>query len=209
MTARARLADLADRIPLPAETLGGVVVAVLAQRAWTARLPARARPVGVVCVVGGLTVVAAAWRERGPGSLEDPSSLVTTGLHAVSRNPMYVGFTAAQIGLAGAARNAWMLATCPASAALLHRWVVREERFLHDRFGEAYDAYRAEVPRYVGRTALRAWRRPSPSTSGAPPWAPHEGASARSRPTPHPCPRARHRRRFEDCPPTPRLPRGG
>lgn len=149
MSARARLAEVADRIPLPAETLGGVVVAVLAQRVRPLRLAPRTRPAGVVGVVGGLAVVVVAWRERGPGSLEDPSSLVTAGLHAVSRNPMYVGFTTAQLGLAAVTRNGWMVAACPVSAALLHRWVLREERWLHDRFGEAYDAYRAEVPRYL------------------------------------------------------------
>jgi protein-S-isoprenylcysteine O-methyltransferase Ste14 len=42
-----------------------------------------------------------------------------------------------------------MLATCPVSAALLHRWVLREERWLHERFGDGYDAYRARVPRYL------------------------------------------------------------
>lgn len=62
---------------------------------------------------------------------------------------MHVGFTAAQLGLGGVARNGWMLAVCPFSAALLHRWVLREERWLHDRFGTAYDDYRARVSRYV------------------------------------------------------------
>ena len=41
-----------------------------------------------------------------------------------------------------------MLATCPVRAALLHRWVLREERWLAERFGAEYDAYAAEVPRY-------------------------------------------------------------
>ena len=53
----------------------------------------------------------------------------------MSRNPIYLGFTAVHLGLAGATRNGWMLATCPVSAALVHRWVLREERWLHERFG--------------------------------------------------------------------------
>lgn len=149
MTARARAKAAVDRVPLPAETLAGVVVAVLGQRVWPLGLPARTRTAGVVGVVSGLAVVSAAWRERGPGSLEDPSSLVTTGLHGISRNPMYVGFTAIHLGLAGLTRNGWTLVTCPASAALLHREVLREERWLRERFGTAYDTYRARVPRYL------------------------------------------------------------
>ena len=149
MTAHERFTAVADRIPLPAETLSGVLAGVLAQRVRPLPLAPVLRPVGAGCLGGGLALVALAWRERGPGSLEDPGSLVTTGVHARSRNPMYVGFTTAHLGLALATRNGWMLATCPVSAALLHRWVRREERWLHERFGDAYDAYKASVPRYL------------------------------------------------------------
>jgi protein-S-isoprenylcysteine O-methyltransferase Ste14 len=149
VTARARLEAVADQIPLPAETLVGVVAAMLAQRVRPLRLSAWARPAGLVLAGGGLAVLVAAWRERGPGSLEEPEALVTTGLHGVSRNPIYLGCTAVHLGLAGATRNGWMLATCPVSAALVHRWVLREEGWLRERFGDAYDAYRARVPRYL------------------------------------------------------------
>ena len=146
---RRRLAAAADHIPLPYETVAGVVAAVLAQQMRPLRLPAWTHPVGVVLAGGGLAVVLAAWRERGPGSLEDPEVLVTGGVHGLSRNPIYLGFTAAHLGLAGATRNGWMLTTCPVSAALVHRWVLREEHWLHDMFGDEYDTYRARVPRYL------------------------------------------------------------
>jgi protein-S-isoprenylcysteine O-methyltransferase Ste14 len=149
VTARARFKAAADQIPLPAETLAGVVAAMLAQRVRPLRLPAWAGPAGLVVAGGGLAVVMAAWRERGPGSLEEPEALVTTGLHGVSRNPIYLGCTAIHLGLAGATCNAWMLATCPVSAALLHRWVLREERWLRERFGGEYDAYQGRVSRYL------------------------------------------------------------
>lgn len=149
MTASARLKAAVDRIPLPAETLTGVLVAMLVQRVRPLGLPAAAAPAGLVLACGGLAVVVAAWRERGPGSLEDPAALITTGVHGVSRNPIYLGCTAVHLGLAGATRNCWMLATCPVSAALVHRWVPREERWLRERFGDEYDAYRERVPRYL------------------------------------------------------------
>jgi protein-S-isoprenylcysteine O-methyltransferase Ste14 len=149
VTARQRFDAIADQIPLPAETFIGVVVAMMAQRARPLRLSAGARSPGLVLAVAGLAVVLAAWRERGSGSLETPESLVTTGLHGKSRNPIYLGCAVAHLGLAGATRNGWMLATCPVSAALVHRWVLREERWLHGWFGDAYDDYRARVPRYL------------------------------------------------------------
>ncbi|MFC7360948.1 methyltransferase family protein [Nocardioides astragali] len=149
MTARARARAAADRIPLPAETLVGVLVGVVLQRARPWALPAGARPIGAVLSLGGLALVVAAVRERGPGSLEEPSTLVTTGVHGLSRNPMYVGCTVVQLGLAGVTRNGWMLTAAPVSAVLLHLWVLREERWLRERFGTAYDTYRARVPRYL------------------------------------------------------------
>jgi protein-S-isoprenylcysteine O-methyltransferase Ste14 len=149
MTARARLQAAADHVPLPAETLAGVVAAVLMQRARPLWLPGWVRPAGTVLAGGGLAIAVAAWRERGPGSLEEPEALVTTGLHGLSRNPIYLGFTTAHVGLAGATHNGWMLATCPVSAALVHRWVLREEQWLHERFGDEYNAYRARVRRYL------------------------------------------------------------
>jgi protein-S-isoprenylcysteine O-methyltransferase Ste14 len=122
---------------------------MVAQQLRPMRLPAWPRPIGLVLVGGGLAVVAVAWRERGAGSLEEPDVLVTTGLHGISRNPIYLGFTAVHLGLAGATRNRWMLATCLVSALLVHRWVLREESWLSGRFGGEYDAYRIRVPRYL------------------------------------------------------------
>lgn len=142
------LRALVDRVPLPGETIAGVAVAVLLQRVRPLPLPPL-RPPGSLLLALGLGVVLTAWRERGSGSLESPAALVTTGLHGTSRNPMYVGFAAVHVGLAGLTRNGWMLLTWPLSASLLHLAVLREEAVLAERFGEEYAAYRSRVRRYV------------------------------------------------------------
>ena len=95
------LRDVVDRVPLPGETITGVLAALLAQRVLPLALPARVRPVGAACATGGLALVLAAWRERGPVALEHPSALVTTGVHGASRNPMYVGFDVLHLGASG------------------------------------------------------------------------------------------------------------
>lgn len=143
-----RLRAAWDHSPLPLETIAGIAVAVLMQYAQPLRLPAWTQSTGWTVACGGLALVVTATRERGPGSLEEPGTLVTRGLHGRSRNPMYLGFIVVQVGLAGATRSGWMLASCPVSAALLHRSILREERWLRARFGAEYDAYRAGVPRY-------------------------------------------------------------
>ncbi|MDP3889789.1 MAG: hypothetical protein Q8Q44_01035, partial [Nocardioides sp.] len=94
-----RLRAAWDHTPLPAETVAGILAAVLAQQARPLRLPPWTQPAGWALVGAGLALVAAAVRERGPGSLDDPGALVTRGLHGRSRNPMYLGSGVVQIGL--------------------------------------------------------------------------------------------------------------
>ena len=149
MTLRARLTDLADRIPLPAETLGGVVVGAVVQR----MRPCRYRPRSGRPAPSAPSRGSAWWRwpgaNGGRATWSTRSHSSPPACTARTRNPIYVGFTLAHLGLAAATHNGWMLATCPVSAVLVHRWVPREERLLHELFGAEYDAYRATVPRYL------------------------------------------------------------
>jgi protein-S-isoprenylcysteine O-methyltransferase Ste14 len=75
--------------------------------------------------------------------------LVTDGLYAWIRNPMYVGFGFVTAGLAVAFASDWTLVLMIPAAIVLHRGVVlREERYLDAKFGDAYRQYVARVPRY-------------------------------------------------------------
>ena len=77
------------------------------------------------------------------------SALVTGGIFRCLRNPMYVGMTGFLIGLAIALASDWMLVMSVVLALTIHFGVVkREERYLEAKFGDAYRAYRARVPRY-------------------------------------------------------------
>jgi protein-S-isoprenylcysteine O-methyltransferase Ste14 len=63
---------------------------------------------------------------------------------------MYVGFTAAYLGLAGLINAAWPIILLPAVLVVLTVFVIeREERHLSDAFGAAYDDYRARVRRWL------------------------------------------------------------
>jgi len=62
---------------------------------------------------------------------------------------MYVGWTLLYIGVALISRNAWILASLPVVAGLVHRDVLREERTLKRAFGEGYVRYRKRVRRYL------------------------------------------------------------
>lgn len=95
--------------------------------------------------------------------------LVTGGVFAHCRNPLYVGNVLIVIGLA-IASNAWVgLLAAPVVAFVAYYCMTRaEEDYLRKRFGERYDAYCETTPRFAVRlrgfaTTLRRgtfhWRR--------------------------------------------------
>lgn len=90
----------------------------------------------------------AVW-ERGEENIDKPEVLTTQGLHRLTRNPMYVGYSAIHIGLAVWTSSAWTLATWPVSFALVHHSVRSEEDELAERFGASYTAYQKRTPRYL------------------------------------------------------------
>ena len=76
--------------------------------------------------------------------------MIEEGPFRVSRNPLYVGLLALYLGLALLAPTFWGVVLFPA-AVLLILWgaILPEERYLHERFGAAYDDYRRRVRRWL------------------------------------------------------------
>jgi protein-S-isoprenylcysteine O-methyltransferase Ste14 len=77
------------------------------------------------------------------------SALVTTGVFAHVRNPMYVGLALLVAGIGIALASDWTLVMLMAAGLTIHFGVVkREERYLTAKFGDAYRHYMETVPRY-------------------------------------------------------------
>jgi protein-S-isoprenylcysteine O-methyltransferase Ste14 len=77
------------------------------------------------------------------------TALVTDGVFAWLRNPIYVGLVLGLVGLSILLASDWMLVMTVVFVIALHHGVVRrEERYLEAKFGDTYRAYRARVPRY-------------------------------------------------------------
>ena len=77
------------------------------------------------------------------------TALVTDGVFAFTRNPLYVGVSIALCGVAAVFALDWVLVLIVPACVLLHFAVVRrEERYLEQKFGDAYRRYRQRVPRY-------------------------------------------------------------
>jgi len=78
------------------------------------------------------------------------SSLQTTGIYSISRNPMYLGLLCQYLGLALIFGNWWTLFLIPVLIALIHYRVIRpEERYLSRAFGNSYSEYRKKVRRWI------------------------------------------------------------
>jgi protein-S-isoprenylcysteine O-methyltransferase Ste14 len=79
---------------------------------------------------------------------DSPDQLITDGVFAFSRNPIYVAFAIILIGEFLIFPN-WITSIYLGAAAwLLHRQVLREEEYLGGHYGQAYAEYRRRVRRY-------------------------------------------------------------
>lgn len=79
-----------------------------------------------------------------------PAQLVTGGAYAVSRNPMYVAVVTVLGGWSvWYASWALVLYTVAVVVAFHLRIVLYEEPRLDETFGEAWQGYRADVPRWL------------------------------------------------------------
>lgn len=80
---------------------------------------------------------------------DQPDELVTTGVFAFSRNPIYVGFGLVLIGQFLVFPNWIPLAYLAAGVWLFHRQVLREEQFMREQYGHEYAEYCSRVRRYI------------------------------------------------------------
>ena len=141
----------------PTLTLAAFGIGCALELAWPTHVPGgwpRALA-GVALVAAGVAGIAAAMRAfRAAGTnveTDRPSeTIVTTGLYARSRNPIYVSMGVILAGLGLALDSSWVLAMVVPLVLVLRIGVIaREERYLSRKFGEPYRAYTAAVRRWL------------------------------------------------------------
>ena len=89
------------------------------------------------------------WRAGIPDS--DKTELVTGGIYRFSRNPAFLGFDFMCTGVLLMYFNPLTAVFSAFAAVMLHLQILQEERFLTERFGEAYIQYKTHTLRYLGR----------------------------------------------------------
>ena len=80
---------------------------------------------------------------------EHPDRLVTWGVFAFSRNPIYVAFALTLLGQFLIFPNWILLVYLGAAVWLFHRQVLREEGYLRGHYGQEYAEYCRRVRRYI------------------------------------------------------------
>lgn len=114
-------------------------------------------PLGVVLIFTGMGFIVSARRAfarfRQPTDPGQPTSqVITTGVFALSRNPLYLGAAFLFGGVALMMNTLWTLVTLLASMVICHYvLIVPEERYLAAKFGAEYQAYTTTVRRWLGR----------------------------------------------------------
>lgn len=116
---------------------------------------------GVGLSVAGITFIVLARQELARhGQPTDPGlptrELVTTGVFAISRNPLYLGGVCLLAGIALVFSLLWsFVLLLPAVVACHYLLIAPEERYLAAEFGSAYAQYTASVRRWFGRVRGR------------------------------------------------------
>jgi protein-S-isoprenylcysteine O-methyltransferase Ste14 len=117
--------------------------------------PTAARPLGYALIAAcvawngwGMTLMARHRTGLLPG--QAASTVLERGPFRVSRNPLYVGLTALDAGLALLWPSFWGLVLVPVGVVLL-TWgaILPEERYLRTKFGSAYTEYAGRVRRWL------------------------------------------------------------
>lgn len=116
---------------------------------------------GPILIISGIVIVLYTRREfRSYQQPTDPgrptNKLITTGVFAYSRNPLYLGGVCVFVGLALTFYLIWgLILLLPALIACHFILILPEERYLAATFGEDYRIYAATVNRWIGRSQLR------------------------------------------------------
>ena len=106
--------------------------------------------IGLGSAILGVTQFKKAQTTPNPQALEEVSSLVTSGVYQYSRNPMYVGLVLVLFSWALYLSHFLAFVLLPIFILYMTRFQIQpEERILAQKFGKAYQTYKAKVRRWV------------------------------------------------------------
>jgi protein-S-isoprenylcysteine O-methyltransferase Ste14 len=137
--------------------LAALLAALALRWFWPLPIFARTLALALGIALAVLSIAFAIWGRRtmeAAGTNVNPTlpttALVTSGPFRFTRNPLYVALTLFYSGLTVAFDTWWGLVLLIPLLLVMHFGVVlREERYLEQKFGETYRQYRSAVRRYL------------------------------------------------------------
>jgi len=98
-------------------------------------------------IIGGFWLIAAAWKVL--FRAQSQGTLATTGPYSRVRHPQYLGFVLIMIGFLLQWPTLATLVMFPVLLVVYRHLAIREERDVRTDFGEAWDRYAGESPRFL------------------------------------------------------------
>lgn len=147
------------KVPPPAvAAAAAAIVWGIAQLAPQAAMPSGIRlavslaivVAGVAFSAGGVLSFRHAQTTLNPTRPEEASSLVSTGIYRITRNPMYLGLSLVLVAWAVFLSSAWGLLGAAAFVLYISRFqIAPEERALSRLFDGEYESYKTSVRRWL------------------------------------------------------------
>ena len=145
--------------PPPSIYLGALLVGLLLNYFFPLSLFFVPRVVGLIAgivliAIAGFVIVAAfrgfAAAKTNVEPWKPTTAIVTTGVYAFSRNPIYLAMTLLYAGAALLINSLWILLLLAPVLMLINFGVIaREERYLTEKFGDEYTNYKKRVRRWI------------------------------------------------------------
>ena len=146
--------------PPPVYYLVGVILGILLNR-FVYHLPiTEGLSYGRIAVGAALLLMgfymffaAVSWfrkTEQDPEPWKPTPSIITQGIYRYSRNPIYLGVGLVMTGIGFLLNNFWILLLSIIVLIIIYRIaIIPEEKYLEEKFGEEYLAYKRKVRRWI------------------------------------------------------------
>lgn len=139
----------------PVWVLVCTVAQILIQYLTSPNLPKVLFSVGIIFMASGFCLLSYSAnlfrkQETPVKPFEETTKVVTSGFYRYSRNPMYLGMILMSTGCAFAFRNYFaLLPTLGLYVVINYGYIIEEEKFLENLFGQEYKGYKNTVRRWI------------------------------------------------------------
>lgn len=134
-----------------ADAFGWPLWAPLVKPFWKTSIPGWVGLALCTVAILGIAVSLASFGDSFRVGIDEqkPDQLITDGMFAVSRNPIYVSFNTFFLGQFLVHRNIIIAVFGVGFMLMIHRQILREEQFLKSHYGTEYEEYCRKVKRYL------------------------------------------------------------